>query len=211
MNTKSIILFNNKLEKIPIFKKILVLSVIVALIIALFVFYIYKPKKRRIANLKRNVEALRKELKENKEVIKEIDALKEGLGEIERKFKEIQAQLPTKKEIPDLLAKISDLANLLGLEVLLFKPRPEQEREFYNEVPIEINMRGTYHDVNKFFEFISKLPRIVNIKNISMNNSKLVNKKVVINTNCMATTYRFSEKTAEKKKGKKDVKKKRKR
>jgi len=60
--------------------------------------------------------------------------------------------LPDTKEIPDLLSNISSLGREAGLDVVQFKQRPEKFEEFYAEVPVDILVRGTYHQVASFFD-----------------------------------------------------------
>jgi type IV pilus assembly protein PilO len=106
------------------------------------------------------------------------------------------AQLPTSKEIPSLLANISNLGKEAGLEFLLFRPVPEVTREFYAEIPVEIKVKGTYNDVAIFFDKVGKMPRIVNIAGVTMEGAKETFGKWEITTSCTATTFKFIEKEA---------------
>jgi len=105
-------------------------------------------------------------------------------------------QLPTSKEIPSLLANISNLGKDSGLEFLLFRPVPEVTREFYAEIPVEIRVRGNYRDVAIFFSKVAKMPRIVNITGVNMDGAKETMGKWEIMTSCTATTFKFIEKEA---------------
>jgi type IV pilus assembly protein PilO len=106
-------------------------------------------------------------------------------------------QLPTSKEIPTLLSNVSELGKESGLEFLLFRPAAEVSREFYAEIPVEIRVKGTYHNVALFFDRVGRLPRIVNISEVSMENAKEAFGRWEINTACTATTFKFIEKPAE--------------
>ena len=199
---------NTKLAKISLKKKIIVLVLVLLALFLIINIQIIKPKIQKANQLKTELTGLTEEYNKNKKLISNINLLKKEFEQVEKNFKEIQAQLPTKKEIPALLSKISDLANFVNVEFLLFKPLPEIGKDFYNEVPIDIQMRGNYNNIIKFFDFISKLSRIVNITNVSMNKPTLIERNVVIHTNCRATTYRFAENSEKKKDDKKKKKKK---
>ena len=97
-----------------------------------------------------------------------------------------------KRKFPALLTKISDLGNNVGLEFKLFKPQAEVDKEFYRQLPIDIKVRGPYHNVANFFQSISALDRIVNIGDFTMGNPQLVSGLVTLETTCVATTYRFN-------------------
>jgi len=140
---------------------------------------------------------LKRTLRENLEITKGIKDIEEELKRIENKLSEAQAQLPTEKEIPSLLTKISDLGSMVGLEFVLFQPKPEVPKDFYNEVPIDIRIMGNYHTVAQFFDMIAHLPRIVNISNISMRSPKVENGAIVLETSCLATTFRFTAKSVQ--------------
>ena len=88
----------------------------------------------------------------------------------------------------------------------LFEPKKEIQKEFYEEIPVAINVNGGYHDVGAFFDRIANLSRIVNIKDIRMAPAGGGRLK----TSCTAVTYKFrKEQPADKKKGKPRGKRKR--
>jgi type IV pilus assembly protein PilO len=74
-----------------------------------------------------------------------------------------------------------------------------QEEQFYEEIPVRVSVSGGFHSTVTFFEKVAKLPRIVNIEDISMSEAKDVKRGRVIITNCVIKTYMFLEKMDEKK------------
>jgi type IV pilus assembly protein PilO len=93
-----------------------------------------------------------------------------------------------------------------GLEFLLFQPKPEIAQDFYAEIPVAIQVVGNYHNVAVFFDQVSKMSRIVNIKDLTMKPSS---DGASLDTNCTAVTYKFIEQSKQKsQKGKKGKKKK---
>ncbi len=194
MNLRNV---NRTLATTPSSQKTVILTLIIVMSFVLCHFTIYKPKSQKIDIIEIKVNELKKILKENHEIIKNIKDIEEELENIKRKLFEAQTQLPTEKEIPNLLTKISDLGSKVGLEFLLFQPKPEIPKEFYNEVPIDMIVKGNYHTVAQFFDLIAHLPRIVNISNINIKNPIIVNDTIILTTSCIATTFRFTPKTHE--------------
>ena len=140
----------------------------------------------------------------NEKLVKEKKAgnlarLEKELREMETKLKEAVAQLPDRKEIPDLLTNLSNKAREAGLEIVLFRPRNETFQEFYAEVPVDIVVRGGFHNAVGFFDEVGKLNRIVNIDNIEFRNPKVVSDQMTMDISNLATTYRFLD-DAERKK-----------
>jgi len=70
----------------------------------------------------------------------------------------------------------------------LFQPKKEKKRDFYAEIPVDLKISGSYHNLAVFFDSISRLSRIVNIRNL-----KLKEGKKKLNIDCQAVTYRFLE------------------
>lgn len=97
-----------------------------------------------------------------------LDEYRRQLAEIDRSFGALLKQLPNKAEMGDMLVDINKAAQGRGLSVELFKPDGESPREFYAEVPITLNLTGSYHDIGAFTGDIAKLPRIVTLNDINL-------------------------------------------
>jgi type IV pilus assembly protein PilO len=112
--------------------------------------------------------------------------------ELEEELKKALLQLPDKREIDILLARISDKAIGSGLLVKTFRPQPEEKREFYAAVPVELEVSGTYHQLGSFFDEIGHMERVVNVDSFSFGNP-VENKDntMELRANLIATTFRF--------------------
>ena len=108
----------------------------------------YETKQKKVANL---------------------DKLKEQMKEMEQSFGDMIRQLPNKTEVDALIVDISQEGLSAGLEFDLFKPRGDVSSEFYIETPIDITVRGNYHQLGEFVSGIAALPRIVTTHNITVN------------------------------------------
>jgi len=188
---------NRTLATTPASKKVLILLLVVGVICVMGYYYIYKPKANKIMALEPQILKLKKTLQENLEITKGIKDIEEELKKIQNRLSQAQAQLPTEKEIPSLLTKISDLGSMVGLDFMLFQPKAEVPKAFYNEVPIDIRIKGNYHTVAQFFDLIAHLPRIVNISDINMRSPKIEKGILILETSCLATTFRFTAKTTQ--------------
>jgi type IV pilus assembly protein PilO len=73
-----------------------------------------------------------------------------------------------------------------------------QDEQFYEEIPVKVTVSGGFHSTVAFFEKVAKLPRIVNIEDITMSETK-VKRGRLLATNCVIKTYMFLEKMDEKK------------
>ncbi len=96
-------------------------------------------------------------------------AYQKQLIEIQKKFQFLLEQLPTRSEIPGLLEDISKSGTANGLEFRLFKPLPEKKNDFYSELPIDIAVVGTYHQIAEFISQVAFLDRIVTLHDFTLN------------------------------------------
>jgi len=116
-----------------------------------------------------------------------LDEYRRQLAEIDRSFGALLKQLPNRSEMGDMLVDINKAAQGRGLLVELFKPGGEAPREFYAEVPITLNLTGSYHDIGAFTGDIAKLPRIVTLNDISLT----ANPNATLAMKTTAKTFRY--------------------
>jgi type IV pilus assembly protein PilO len=93
---------------------------------------------------------------------------KQQLADIEKSFGALLRQLPSKTEVPNLLVDISQTGLAAALEEKLFQPGQEGKKDFYAELPIHIQLTGSYHEFGAFVSGIAALPRIVTLHDIQI-------------------------------------------
>jgi type IV pilus assembly protein PilO len=192
---------NNFLEQIlnrPRPQKIGILAGAVVLLLALGFFYVYQPSADQIAQLTQETEKVREDRNKKQKIAANLAKLERDLKEWDAKLKMVIAQLPDRREIPDLLSNISTKAREAGLEIILFRPRAENLKEFYAEIPVDIVVRGGFTSAVTFFDEVGKFNRLVNIDNIDFKNPKVTGDQVGLEISTLATTYRFLDETERK-------------
>lgn len=186
----------NTLVKLPKSQKILILACLLGVIVGLYIYSVYLPANEQLEKKKVEMTQREMEVRELRTIAANMKRFQAETTKLREELGLAMAQLPTSKEIPSLLANVSNLGKETGLEFLLFRPLPEVSKEFYAEIPVEIKVNGTYKDVAIFFDKVGKLPRIVNISAVTMDGAKEVFGRWEITTSCTATTFKFIEKTA---------------
>ncbi|MBX7143745.1 MAG: type 4a pilus biogenesis protein PilO [Oligoflexia bacterium] len=157
----------------------------------LFWQYFYSPQLSEQEKLASKIEDLQSKIGHERRLAANLSKFRKEVEELDVKLKFALQELPDEREIPDLLANISTLARDAGLEVNLFKPSPEVFREFYAEVPVKVAVTGSFHQVATFFDEVGRLPRIVNINQVSMVEPKIGEDRITIASECVATTFRY--------------------
>jgi len=102
-----------------------------------------------------------------------LDLHRQQLREIDTQFGALLRQLPNKSQMDALLVDINQAGLGRGLQFELFKPAANESlRDFYAELPIQVKVLGTYHDMGAFASDVGQLSRIVTLNNVAINASK---------------------------------------
>jgi len=184
-----------RLGKVPRAYRIALLPVVALLVGGLYTWLLYMPKADDLERLRGEQLQLQRRLNEVRSVAANVDKFQAEIGELERKLQIALRQLPDSKQLPVLLTDVNTLGKTSGLEMKAFRPGPEVKRDFYAEVPIEIEFVGRFHDVARFFDEISKLPRIVNINQLDVKIDDESALETVLKVSGEAVTFRFLDPT----------------
>ncbi|HEV8342909.1 MAG TPA: type 4a pilus biogenesis protein PilO, partial [Candidatus Binatia bacterium] len=170
------------------------IGLLVGLILAILVvdfLYLYSPNSDRISSLSEEIEAARNERDKKKKLAANLPKLQQEIRNLDGMLKQAVAQLPDQKEVPNLLSSISNKARESGLEIIVFRPRAENFQDFYAEIPVDVVVRGGFHNVATFFDEVGRLDRLVNLGNINLKHYRVNEDNVTIQASTMATTFRF--------------------
>lgn len=197
-----------KISDLTKMQRILLSVLLVALIVGGFVYFLYMPNFEQISKLQKEITEQEIKLKETKKNADQYAEYQKKLEEAQVKFNIAAKALPEKNEVPSLLTSISQVGKDAGLEFLLFKPEPEVLKDFYAELPITMELAGSYHDLGVFFDQLAGMSRIVNINKFEMTapGGKTKSKVKVqakgktggaaggdLSISCTAETYKFVE------------------
>jgi type IV pilus assembly protein PilO len=202
--------FLEKIEKLVLWQRVAIVAGILILLCGAAVWFQLWPQYEEIAALEQRLQGLEKKLATAKLNAAELGKFQAKMEEAEAQFIIAMRALPEKEEIPSLLTSVSKSGQEVGLEFLLFEPKPETKHEFYAEIPVAMNIRGDYHYLATFFDKVARLSRIVTINNITINSGKDAKEPQrrgdtsagrgkdikdgnKLNVLCTAVTYKFVE------------------
>lgn len=143
-------------------------ALICLVILAVGTWYLVMPKRDELAQVQQQEQALRQEFEAKQKKVSNLDAYRQQLAEMQKRFGELLRQLPSETEVPKLLNDISQTRLASGLEEELFKPRPEVKKDFYAVLPNDLVVTGAYHELGTFVSSVAALPRIVTIEGINI-------------------------------------------
>jgi|TARA_B110000495_G_C22901058_1_gene525799 type IV pilus assembly protein PilO len=119
-----------------------------------------------------------------------LDVYRKQMEDMEKSFGALVEQLPSDTEVPGLLEDITHTGLGSGLEIDSIKLQPERNEEFYVELPIEIQVRGGYHDLGSFVSGVASLPRIVTLHDFDI---KPMSEGGLLVMTISAKTYRYND------------------
>lgn len=181
--------FIEKVEKIKMLYRILILIGTFLLLGSVFVFLVYLPKAEKISKTTKEIAVLQRQINKAKLTVRDLAKLEKEEARIDAQFKEALRLLPNEREIPSLLRNVTELGNQSNLKFRLFRPVNERPRDFFIEIPVSVEVSGKYHNVAVFFDRVGRMKRIINILNVTMVPEKPLS--TTLKTTCEAVTFRF--------------------
>jgi type IV pilus assembly protein PilO len=177
----------NNIGNWPGIVKAIVITFVCAMVVGGVIYMDTSDQLGQLEKIQKEEDTLKIRLKAKAAKAAVLNELKAQLEDMREDFKKLSRQLPKDTEVPALLVDISQTGLSSGLEFNLFRPLPERPQEFYAELPIQINVTGTYHEFGNFVSGIAALPRIVTLHNIRLSPRG----KGQLNMTATAKTYRY--------------------
>ena len=177
----------------PISLKLSILLLIFMTIIGLGLFYDTNDQLAQLEKHERKENELKDEFRIKANRAAKLNLYKEQLADMRVSFGTLLRQLPEKTDVESLLVDVSQTGLASGLEVKKFKPGVEEKKGFYAELPIALEVSGSFHQLASFISGIAALPRIVTISNLKL--SPIVSKNNAsqskLSMSTTAKTYRY--------------------
>lgn len=171
-----------------------VAGVFVAIIVAFYLISVV-PMQEEIAQEELAIESQRLLLQKNQRLAQNIPKKKEEYKALQKQLKIALNMLPKKSQIPDILEGVTWAGKDSGLTFTQFKPGKESVKSIYAEVPVALNVEGSFKQLLTFLKRVGEMSRIVDIKNLSLT----VDEGQVLKVKGEAVTYRFVSNAAKKK------------
>jgi type IV pilus assembly protein PilO len=177
-----------KIEKIPAVYKTIIILVIVAVVLASFLYFIAKPQWEIRTQLQKEYSELQQELNKLKQLKSNLEKHRKEYQLMQEALQDVLRQLPETKDIPNLLRSITSVSEETRLKIKYFEPKEIKNKEFYSELPFEIKFSGPFHSTASFFDDVRRMDRLVNVTSFSLE-AKGTPKNIVLEGTCNANAY----------------------
>ena len=178
----------------PLYAYVLAIAVVSLTIMSIGTWYFVLPKQDTLAQAREQESELKQRFEIKQRQVANLDAYRDQLETMEAQFGELLQQLPSRTEVPSLLNDISKTRIASGLEEELFKPRPEEMRDFYAILPNDLIVTGDYHELGRFVSGVAALSRIVTIGDVEIEPLRDEDGRTgELRMSMTANTYRYLE------------------
>lgn len=176
---------------------------LILIVFSIFYFSYYKPKSKEVKNFRTDRTQVEEDVRKSRVKKRQLDKIEAELKSMNKTLEELEAIIPQKKEISDILRKIQQLALDSQLNITRFQPQGEIPKEFFSEWPILIEITGNYLNLRTFFNRLIYFSRLFTIENFAIQSLPRQSDEVTISVSCTAKTYIFHEEALENAQGKK--------
>ncbi|MDX1500940.1 MAG: type 4a pilus biogenesis protein PilO [Thermoanaerobaculia bacterium] len=146
-------------------------GLIAGLFVAFALYYgahvwLLKPKQQTLAAQESQLAGLQAKIQEGRAAKVQLPRFREEVRRLELELDRLLRILPSRRNTPELLRRVRDLTEQGDFELLRFTPGGEVPKDFFSEWPIDISLRGGYHNLALFFDRVGRFSRIINIENL---------------------------------------------
>ncbi len=169
---------------------------LVCFLVALGMYFaVIESQWDRLTQAQQEEQKLKKTFEAKQRLAANLEAYREQMEQLELTLAQFLKQLPTEDETAGLLDDINFVGTASGLDFKVIEWSAPQEKEFYIELPINIQVTGDYHQLGTFVSDVAALPRIVTLHDFNI--KKLADDK--LSMSLQAKTYKYKEVTNAKK------------
>ena len=143
-----------------------------AIVTAALFFTVFKSQSEKNTAAQH---ALEEKVRENNE----LESYRPKLKQIEQQLAELKQQLeiearivPNEKQLDGFITMLDGEAQKAGVELRRYTAKPIAQKEYYTEVPFDIELDGPYYSMLNFFDRVGKLERIVNVSGLLVATTK---------------------------------------
>jgi type IV pilus assembly protein PilO len=109
----------------------------------------------------------------------ELESYRPKLKDMERQLANLKQQLeierrivPDEKQVDGFIEIMEAEAQKTGVWLRRYSAKPVMAKEYYSEVPFDLELDGPYYSMLNFFDHVAKLERIVNVNGLTVATTK---------------------------------------
>jgi type IV pilus assembly protein PilO len=153
-------------------KRLLAGTVAVGLLLVFFLTHVlpfgFPTQQERVNALMTTYQKKATDLARAKTTVADLPRFEAEYGQLHEQWVLAAELLPTDKDLPTLLRKISLSGQQTGITFMMFRPTPPKAQTYYSEMPVNVVVQGGYHQVGSFLAELANLRRIVTVSDMRL-------------------------------------------
>lgn len=171
--------------------KVGVLVFLIAAVSLGYWYFYWSPNSEELQRARTRLVQIHNRVTEYEAIQAELPKFEKENKRLQREFELVASKLPKEKEIPALIDSVYSDISASNLDSIIFAPKPQVKRDIYAEIPIQMKVVGSYYNLADFFDRLSRLPRIVNVRNLNLERNTIRGGNVLLNADFSVVTFRL--------------------
>ncbi len=173
---------------------LLIVAVVLAALVAGGGYYLkIREMNDQIRGQQGRIAELEDQIRRGEAAKAQLPELQEKVARLEQQLDRLLTILPDRRNVHVLLRQFRALAERGDFNLLRVQPGREIEQEYFNEWPITLTLEGTYHNLAKFFDRMSRFTRIINVDGLRISASGRPTPSRTIDASFVAKTFVYKD------------------
>jgi type IV pilus assembly protein PilO len=177
--------------KLPKWQKGLMLLGVILILVGIWYFMFFSPTDEEIQGLGKSISKVKADIEAQQKAKAAKAALLAEKARLELELKVLSAKLPEEKEIPSLLSNVNEIGRLNGLDFALFRQARTVRKDYYTEIPVEVQVKGGFHQLALFLYRVGSTDRILHVSKLKVGKYKAAPGGGTLEASMETTTYKY--------------------
>lgn len=152
-----------------------------------------KDMQSQIKGQERTIATLRDKIRQGEAAQAQLPQFQENVAVLEAQLQDLLDILPDRRNVHELIRQVRALAEREDFNLTRFTTGRQTEREYFNEWPITISLQGTYHNLARFFDRMSRFSRIINVDDLRISTVRNQRPNRTVGASFVAKTFIYRE------------------
>jgi type IV pilus assembly protein PilO len=180
------------LQNMPWWGQFLVVLLIVGLVGGgSFYYFYYDGSATEVEKIEKQIDGLNTEIRRAQLKVKDLDKIKAEVESIRGQLNLLKNILPEEKDISSIIKQVQGIIAATRMRNIKFVQKPNQKKQIYTEIPLDIVVEANYHNLGIFFDQLSKITKLFTVNNLKLVPRKLMTSEYTVEASFTATTYTY--------------------
>lgn len=141
-------------------------SILFLVLAGVYVKFFWLPISQKEAELTDQIAQIEAKISKAEAQASRLTRLQSELAVLNQQAIEAEKRLPKNKDVPDILVTLSRLGEKNRVSILGIAPGPQKSQQYFTELNYPMSVKGSYHNIGRFFAAVALETRIFNVKDV---------------------------------------------